>query len=612
MRLLPKTAAALFCALFAACATAQWRPADGKILSRWGKALDASDVLPEYPRPQMERPQWKNLNGLWNYAIADAGAAYQKPDGKILVPFAVESALSGVGRKLGARQRLWYERGFSIPEEWRGKRVLLHFGAVDYRCKIFVNDVAVAEHEGGYDPFSADITDALKDGENRLKVCVADPTDDPAGCCLQPRGKQSLNPPWYMYSAVSGIWQTVWLEPAPRKRIEAVSFAPDIDNAALAIKISAPKDCSFTAEVFDGGKVAARVSARCGEAAVARIENAKLWSPENPFLYGVEITLIDGGAPVDKVKSYAAMRKISLLRTHKDPTLARTKIALNNKPIFLMGVVDQGYWPDGLYTAPTDGALKFDIETAKRLGFNTIRKHLKIEPARWYYHCDRLGMLVWQDMPCAINNAQKIKWAPGRYIGDDAGTLPAAWLETYRRDFRAMIDNLYSHPCIIAWVLFNEAWGQSDTARTAEWAKSLDPSRLINPASGGNMLAGCGDIVDSHNYPEPRIIYFENLKANVIGEFGALHHSVKGHMWTDGKTWGQGKYESSDELMEKYDEYADTIIGLQKHGLCGALYFELADVEREANGIITCDREVVKFPREKMSMTNARVIQAYK
>lgn len=595
---------------FSISAFAQWKPSGNKIKTTWGENIDTNNVLPEYPRPQMVRSEWKNLNGLWNYAITSAGENYKSPQGKILVPFALESALSGVGKALDGKHWLWYERTFDIPTEWKNKRILLNFGAVDWKCEIFVNGKSCATHEGGYTPFSVDITDAINKGKNTLLVRVEDPTND-TNSPHQPRGKQALNPPWYMYTAISGIWQTVWLEPVEKNYIKNIKITPNIDKSVFAIEVSTNNKASFEVDVLADGEIVAKTTGTSDKKAFAFIKNAKLWSPENPFLYDIVVRLKDDAKTVDLVKTYSALRKISLYYTDKDPTKAKVKISLNNKPLFIYGIVDQGYWPDGLYTAPSDEALKFDIQTAKKLGFNAIRKHIKVETARWYYHCDKLGILVWQDMPSAMSPLQKLTWKPGQYV-DDNNALPQEWLSRYKTELQSMVDTLYSHPCIVIWVLFNESWGQSNTAEFTKWIKAYDPTRLINPASGGNQTANVGDIVDSHNYPEPKIRYFESMKANVIGEFGALHCVVKGHMWTTGKTWGFGKFENQKQMHAQYNEYANSVISLMDLGLCGAMYFELYDVEREANGIMTYDRKILKFDEKEMLKTNQKIINSFK
>ena len=594
---------------FSISAFAHWKPVGDKIKTTWGENLNINNVLPEYPRPQMIRSEWKNLNGLWNYAITPIGESYKNPDGKILVPFALESLLSGVGKALDGKHCLWYERQIDIPLEWKNKRILLNFGAVDWRCEVFVNGKLCAKHEGGYTPFSVDITDALKGTQNTLLVRVEDPTNDTNSPC-QPRGKQALNPPWYMYSAISGIWQTVWLEPVSNTYIKNIKITPNVDKSALEIELFTNNESTFEVQVLDSSNVIATATGTSSQKLNVPIKDAKLWSPQDPFLYDVHIKLKNADIIVDEIKTYSALRKISLYYTDKDPTKAKVKMCLNNQPLFIYGVVDQGYWPDGLYTPPSDEALKYDILVAKKLGFNAIRKHIKVETARWYYHCDKLGMLVWQDMPSAMNPQQKIKWKPGQYV-DDHNALPKDWLGLYQRELQAMIDTLYSHPCIIMWVLFNESWGQSNTTEFTTWINSYDPTRLINPASGGNHTANDGDIVDSHNYPEPKIRYFESMKANVIGEFGALHCPVKNHIWSDKKTYGFGKFETQQQMHAQYDDYADTIIELMKIGLCGAMYFELYDVEQEANGIMTYDRKILKFNENAMQKTNQRIINSY-
>ena len=392
------TAAALVTTL---AGVAQWQPAGDRIRTQWGEKLDPQHVLPEYPRPQMVRGEWQNLNGLWDYAILPIGQTPDKFQGQILVPFAVESSLSGVGKSLGKDNELWYNHSFTVPAKWNGKRVLLHFGAVDWKADVWVNGVSVGSHTGGYTPFEFDITSALKKGANDIRVRVWDPTDDG----YQPRGKQVNRPEGIWYTPVSGIWQTVWLEAVPQQYIKQVKTTPDLDRKSFRIEVpvcgAQPED-RIEVALFDGDTQVAKGSSLNGAAVELSVAEPKLWSPESPFLYDMKVSLVRNGKKIDEVESYTAMRKFSIGRDADDIV----RLELNNEPVFQFGPLDQGWWPDGLYTAPSDEALAFDVIKTKDLGYNMIRKHVKVEPARWYYHCDKLGMIVWQDMPSGDRGPQ--------------------------------------------------------------------------------------------------------------------------------------------------------------------------------------------------------------
>ncbi|MDR0977038.1 MAG: beta-galactosidase, partial [Prevotellaceae bacterium] len=497
-------------------AQAQWKPAGERILTEWGERLDTKNVLPEYPRPIMERTEWRNLNGLWQYALIKKGDVLPTTfDGEILVPFAIESALSGVGRRVSDEQELVYRRSFDIPAAWKKQRVLLHFGAVDWQTDVWVNGIKVGSHTGGYTPFTLDVTAALADkGSNELTVRVWDPTDKG----YQPRGKQVNKPEGIWYTPVTGIWQTVWMEPVPEKYMESIRITPDIDRATLTVQVRLNQaDASDLLEVnvMEGERRVATGRSINGEAVeVAMPRDIKLWSPDTPYLYNLQVVLCNGGRKIDAVSSYAAMRKFSTGRD--DDGIVR--LMLNNQPLFQFGPLDQGWWPDGLYTAPTDEALRYDIQKTKDFGFNMIRKHIKVEPARWYTHCDELGIIVWQDMPSGDRNPQ---WQSRQYFtGTELKRSPESEA-TYRKEWKEIMDALYSYPCIGVWVPFNEAWGQFKTPEIAEWTKEYDPSRLVNPASGGNHYA-CGDILDLHNYPAPDLYLFDAARATVLGEYGGI------------------------------------------------------------------------------------------
>lgn len=584
---------------FACAGFSQWKPAGYKIKTEWADKVDPQNVLPEYPRPIMERPQWLNLNGLWDYAITKKDAPLPKTfDGKILVPFAIESSLSGVGKTVKADQSLWYERKFQIPEDWKGKNVLLNFGAVDWKAEVFVNGNKIGEHTGGYTPFSFNITKNLKDGENSLAVRVWDSTGNGL-----PRGKQLDKPRGIFYTSVSGIWQTVWLEPVSASHISGLKITPDLDSSSFDIKVdSDDKSATATIKVLDNGKVVAQTTAAANKTANIPVKNPKLWWPKSPFLYDLEITLSNkGGEQVDSVKSYAAMRKFSIA---KHGRFGGVDFTLNNKKFFTFGPLDQGWWPDGLYTAPTDEALKFDIQRTKDLGFNSIRKHVKVEPARWYTHCDRLGMVVWQDMPSMFGEGDG--WQPRGFFQGEERTVSKKFEETYRKEWKEIMESLHSYPCIAIWVPFNEAWGQFKTKEITEWTKSMDPSRLVNSASGGNYF-DCGDIVDSHDYGNPIMYMFNNQKVNVVGEYGGIGCAVDGHLWVKDKNWGYGKMRSQEEVTKRFVELTNRFIDMTKYGCFGAIYTQTTDVEIEVNGLFTYDRKVLKVDEEKVREVNQKL-----
>ncbi|MDR0989577.1 MAG: beta galactosidase jelly roll domain-containing protein [Prevotellaceae bacterium] len=583
--------------------TAQWKPAGDKIRTTWGEQLRPDAVLPEYPRPLVQRTDWQNLNGLWNYAIQPVGSPMPAGfDGgnQILVPFAVESSLSGVGQRLGAENELWYQRRFTLSVPAKNKRILLHFGAVDWKTDVWVNQIKVGSHTGGYTPFSFDITQALTNGENTLTVKVWDPTDQGT----QPRGKQVSRPGGIWYTPVSGIWQTVWIEPVPMHYIAAVKTTPDIDANLVRVAVQTAGQGQTTGRLrvclFEGAKQVAEASALGGvEVEVPMPSDAKLWSPDTPFLYRMEISLIEGGKTLDRVRSYTAMRKYSM-RPDADGIL---RLQLNNRNLFQFGPLDQGWWPDGLYTAPSDEALCYDIQKVKAFGFNMIRKHIKVEPARWYAHCDSIGLIVWQDMPSGDRNPE---WQNHRYFEGTELTRSPQSEATYRKEWREIIDALYSYPCIGMWVPFNEAWGQFKTAEIAAWTKQYDPSRLVNPASGGNFYP-CGDILDLHNYPEPKMYLYDASRANVLGEYGGIGLVLPGHLWEEGRNWGYVQRNNRDEATGQYAAYIRLLEQLVKRGFAAAVYTQLTDVEIEINGLLTYDRKVIKLDENTLRELNSRL-----
>ncbi len=571
---------------------ADWQPAKGPLLTRWAKDVKADKPHPEYPRPQMQRQHWQNLNGLWQLAFAkkDEGAPIGKNlSERILVPFPVESALSGVMKHA---ERLWYRRLFTVPKEWFSQRTLLHFGAVDWEAKVWINGKEIGNHRGGYDAFAFDISDALKsEGEQELIVGVWDPSD--AG--TQPRGKQVNKPGGIFYTPTTGIWQTVWLEPAPKAHIDGLRIVPEVDRKQVRVTVQAAGAAAgqrVMVLVRDGESFVSSVRGAVGEELALNVAEPKLWTPESPFLYDLRVELTQGGKeePVDFVTSYFGMRKISVGQDGKGVT----RLLLNNKPYFMVGPLDQGFWPDGLYTAPTDEALRYDIEITKKLGFNMARKHVKVEPARWYYWCDKLGLLVWQDMPSGDKSI-------GGQDADLKRTPESA--KIYELELKHMIDGLRNHPSIIMWVVFNEGWGQFDTPRITAWTKQYDPSRLVNCASGWTDR-GVGDVHDMHLYPGPGSPQPEPKRAAVLGEFGGLGLKVDGHTW-ESRTWGYRGASSREDLTLRYEKLLAGVYKLKdKPGLSAAVYTQTTDVETEANGLLTYDRAVIKVDLDRVAAVN--------
>ena len=599
---------ALAFSMAASCANApanenvQWKPAGDRIMTQWADDVDPSNVLPEYPRPQMMRENWLNLNGMWDYAISAKDASQPGVyDGQILVPFAVESALSGVGRTLTADDALWYSREFTVPKQWKDQRILLNFGAVDWKTEVYVDGKLAGEHVGGYDPFSFDITDLLSKGKkHNLTVKVLDQTDT----WYQPHGKQIMNPHGIWYTPVSGIWQTVWMEPVPETYIKSFSAVPDVPGAKLAMDVKVenmqPGDICRV-QMYDGEFLAGEGN---GYKDAVWVTNPKLWTPENPFLYDLKIMIIRKGQIIDEIKGYAAMREISVARDadgHK-------RMLLNGEPVFQYGPLDQGWWPDGLYTAPTDEALAFDIIKTKEFGYNMIRKHVKVEPARWYYHCDRLGMLVWQDMPSTTYGDNE--WGNHEYNTGTDSKITQEGKDNYYKEWGEIINDFKIFPSIVVWVPFNEAWGQFDTDEVVKFTREQDPSRLVNYASGGNFEKCSGDILDLHNYPDPEMYLYDPEYVNVLGEYGGIGLPVEGHLWQTDKNWGYVQYKNGDDVLKAYEGYAEELIELVRKGFAAAVYTQTTDVEGEVNGLMTYDRKVVKMDAERLAKINRTVIES--
>ena len=616
---------------FGLSANAQWAPVGKEIKTPWASEITPENVHQEYPRPQMVREKWANLNGLWNYAITDLNANTFKAEGEILVPFAVESSLSGVGRRITKENSLWYEREFSVPSSWKGQNIILHFGAVDWKAEVFVNGQLVGEHKGGYDPFSYDITPYLnKSGKQKVVVKVFDATDN----SMQPRGKQCIINSAIWYTPVSGIWQTVWLEPVNKTHIQDYYPVSNLAKSTLTVDVktvNAYVRDIVEVELLEGGigynpempsdNVIAKAVVSKGKA-VINVPEMKTWSPDCPYLYGMRITITRDGKIIDQVEGYTAMRSIKA-QNDKSPNQYK-RMALNGKNLFQYGPLDQGWWPDGLYTAPSDEALKFDIVKTKEMGYNMIRKHIKVEPARWYYWCDVLGMMVWQDMPSIgdfagtqlrsrdldVQKAVKNVWSKDSLLGGTECEIPQEWKDNFYNEWTNIMTALRGFQCIVCWVPFNEGWGQFDTQEVVKYTKKFDPTRLVNESSGGNFHL-VGDIIDVHHYPHPAMNVFEAKFINVLGEYGGIGYPVPGHTWEIDRKWGYGKNkQSSEEVMQQYEVYAEMLKVFVQTGCAAAVYTQTTDVEGEINGLMTYDRAVIKVDIPKLAEINRSVIES--
>jgi hypothetical protein len=570
-----------------------WKVADNPILTRWAEDVDPLKPWLQYPRPDLKRNSWLNLNGLWEYAITPKGNKPEKWDGNILVPYPVESALSGVKKRVTENENLWYRRTFKVPNVWSRKQILLNFEACDWETTVWIDGKEAGSHKGGYDPFSFDITAVLLDQkEHELLVCVWDPTDNGP----QPRGKQVSSPGSIWYTPTTGIWQTVWIEPVNESYITSFRTVTDVDNGTVTFKadVKNSENGTLNFRIIAKNIKVSEVSGKPDEEITAKIENPVLWSPENPFLYDIEVVLKNGNKIVDKVTTYTGLRKISIGKADD----GFTRILLNNKFIYQNGPLDQGFWPDGLYTPPTEKAMAYDIEMTKKMGFNMLRKHVKVENRIFYYLCDKLGILVWQDMPSG-----------DKYISGSQPDIEKSKeaTEQYEYELKRMIETKYNHPSIIMWVPFNEGWGQFETGRITQLTKDYDPTRLVNSASGWTDR-GTGDVNDIHHYPDPICPTAEENRAIVLGEFGGLGLPLQGHTWEQ-KNWGYRTMDDSLQLLSKYESYYDMVHKFVKEkGLSATIYTQTTDVETETNGLMTYDRKINKMGIENVFNANNNII----
>jgi hypothetical protein len=571
-----------------------WKPASSPLLTRWTATVDPQNPWPEYPRPQLMRSEWLNLNGLWDYAIVSADSIPLEYEGQILVPYPVESALSGVARKIGKDKKLWYRREIAIPSEWKNKIILLNFEAVDWEMELIIDGKTAGTHKGGYDPFVFDITNRVKPGkQHELQVITRDPTSDG----FQPRGKQVNDPHGIWYTSASGIWQTVWLEPVGPAYISNVKIIPVMNEGKIVLDpqlINSASGDQLQVSIFDGDIKMIDSICDAEHPVFISIPEVKLWTPDNPFLYDLDIYLLRNGQILDQVDSYFGMRKISIIQDEQ----GLNRMALNNEILFQNGPLDQGFWPDGIYTPPSDEAMKYDIEVTKQMGFNMLRKHVKVENRRFYSWCDRLGVLVWQDMPSASG-----------YVPPGGEDLQPSELhaKNFEQELSRMIKTLFNHPSIVMWVPFNEGWGQYDTQRIVDFIYAIDSTRLVNNASGWEDR-NAGDVLDIHHYPDPMCPERQESRAGVLGEFGGLGYFVEGHSWQQ-ENWGYEKMQKLDDLLVKYEDYYQEIFRMRDEcGLAASVYTQTTDVETETNGLLTYDRDQVKMGIENIQKAHNGIL----
>ncbi|SKB37941.1 glycoside hydrolase family 2 protein [Daejeonella lutea] len=598
----------LFCCFSTSFTFAQYSQKPVSISTQWAKDVNDKNAWQEYPRPQLVRDRWLNLNGLWDYKITAKGNTVPSSfDGKILVPYSVESSLSGVQKPLLPDQELWYEKLVNIPADWKGQDVILHFGAVDWQSTIYINDKEIGQHTGGSDPFSFNITSHLKPGVQKILVKVTDPTDS----YIQARGKQVLNPQGFWYTAVSGIWQTVWLEPVHATSISYLNPVADIDNGKIAFQIGLTKPQGneiVEMTVSHKNKEVKKIRVPFNKIIEMDMQNAALWSPDNPNLYKIKVNLSRGGRVLDNFSSYFTMRKISMGTDDR----GYTRIMLNNKPVFQWGTLDQGWWPESLLTPPSDAAMKYDMEVLKKMGFNMIRKHIKVEPARYYYHADTLGMLLWQDMPSGFT---KLNDPVNHIRADDPNdwVRPKKSAEEFEAEWKSIMDNLRFFGSIVVWVPFNEGWGQYDTKRITAWTQSHDPSRLVDATSGWTDRK-VGHMYDAHQYPGPAMEPAEEHpgRAIVLGEFGGLGWPVKGHLWNEAKrNWGYRTFLTEAEYKMQLNQIIRNLYPMLSKGLSAAIYTQTSDVEGEVNGLMTYDRRYNKISIDAMKEMSEPLYHQY-
>ena len=584
-----------------------------ELSTRWGRELEKEHVHEEYPRPQLVRDSFFSLNGAWEYAI-NQSPEVEKYDGEILVPFSPEAKLSGVSKTVTPEDYLHYRKVFVLPQGFQKERVMLHFGAVDQECIICLNGKRVGQHKGGYLAFSFDVTEHLISGENVLTLCVRDFTEK----APHARGKQRLVKPKLMpslfYTAQSGIWKSVWMESVPREYVQDLKITPMFDDNAVKIEVAAEGvNTHGILSVLDGGKEIAAAEWEAGKAIIVPIENFKPWTPETPFLYDVKVV-----CGSDEIQSYFGMRKFSV-EEDKNGIL---RFFFNNKPYFFNGVLDQGYWPDGLLTPPSDEALQYDILKLKELGYNTIRKHIKVESDRFYYHCDRLGMMVWQDMPNGGGDYNMIfvTYLPNvsEYAARNIKDHHYSWFKRtdeagraqYYEDLRGMVEQLYNHPSIAVWVPFNEGWGQFDATKATELIRSVDSTRFVNEACGWFDQHG-GDMFSIHNYLRKLKVKPKEDRVVALTEFGGYAFPIPGHLACD-KEFGYKNYKTKEELTAAYRKvFAEEIYPNLERGLCSAIYTQTSDIEEEINGLMTYDREENKFVEDVLKEVHRKLYQKY-
>ena len=570
-----------------------WKIAENPILTEWANKVDPLKPWPEYPRPDMMRKEWINLNGLWQYSITPKDIKPEKWTGEILVPYPVESALSGVKKRVSENENLWYRTSFKIPSGWDKKHILLNFEASDWETTVWIDGKEAGKHLGGYDPFVFDISELMGDQKvHELLVCVWDPTDKGP----QPRGKQVSNPGGIWYTPSTGIWQTVWLEPVNDSYISSFRIVTNVDDGTITFKthVENPGNNDLLITVENEGNTISTVTGKSDQELIVKIEDPILWSPDDPFLYDVTIELKNGKKVIGMISSYAGIRKISLGKKED----GFTRILFNNDFVWQNGPLDQGFWPDGIYTPPTEDAMVYDLEMTKRMGFNMLRKHVKVENRRFYYWCDLLGLMVWQDMPSG-----------DKYISGSMPDISKSKEATDQFEFelKRLIETKYNHPSIILWVPFNEGWGQFETERITRLITDYDPTRLVNSSSGWTDR-GTGSVHDIHHYPDPAVSPPEENRAIVLGEFGGLGLPVQGHTW-EKRNWGYRNMEDTLQLLSRYEIYYDQVHQFVKEkGLSATVYTQTTDVETETNGLLTYDRKIIKMGAENVFKANANII----